>query len=432
MVEGGLDTTTTTRIARDIEPDVEFIDIAYSSYYVPAMIAATQETGLGYQLEAAAKVTSALTKPTIVTGRIMTMNDAQHVLDTGVADLVSMVRALIADPAIVAKSRDGRAAEVRPCIGSNQGCIAGTMVGNFHCVVNPEAGRETKIPHELEPASAPRRVLVVGGGPAGLEASRTAALRGHDVTLLEMKRFLGGQVAIAAKAPGRADYAAITRWLADELERLDVNVRLGTPVDPDVIAEFDPDVLIVATGSEPRRDGRQVQRPVGGLPGADLSHVYTSWDVFGVGGRASVGTHAVVYDDTGLFEPLSVADALLEHGAEVTYITQFQGFAGRISQRPEVIGTIINRLSRNGIRLIVNSHLTKISQSEVEYDSYGSVRTVDADTVVLCLLNETNDMLADPTILGDFRGDVHVIGDAAGERSLTSAIHQGNALGRVV
>ena len=138
------------------------------------------------------------------------------------------------------------------------------------------------------PAERHKRVLVAGGGPAGLEAARTAALRGHEVHLYEATRRLGGQVSIASSAPHRADIGAITSWLAGEVERLGVTIRLNTMVDPDVVAELAPDEVIVATGGSPRRDGFQLSTPVTPVAGHDLPHVFSSWDVFGFGGRAHV------------------------------------------------------------------------------------------------------------------------------------------------
>ncbi|MEZ5230719.1 MAG: FAD-dependent oxidoreductase, partial [Acidimicrobiales bacterium] len=223
---------------------------------------------------------------------------------------------------LVNKSQRGESALVRPCIGSNTGCVGQLMsTGVLSCVVNVATAQETMVSFEpTGPAEVSKRVLVVGGGPAGLEAARTAALRGHEVHLYEATRRLGGQVSIAATAPHRSDIGAITEWLTGEVERLGVRIVLNTWVDPDVVAELAPDEVILATGVMPRTDGFQLSTPVNPVPGHGLPHVFTSWDVFGFGGRASLVGPAVVYDDTGTFEAISVADVLLEAGLEVAMV----------------------------------------------------------------------------------------------------------------
>jgi hypothetical protein len=243
-----------------------------------------------------------------------------------------MVRALIADPELVNKSQRGEAHLVRPCIGSSFGCVGQLMTtGVLGCVVNVAAAQETTISFDPPgPAATPKKMLVVGGGPAGLEAARTAALRGHEVHLYEATRRLGGQVAIAATAPHRSDIGAITEWLTAEVERLGVSITLNTWAEPDVIAELAPDEVVLAPGTSPRRDGFQLTTPVDPIPGHDLPHVFTSWDVFGFGGRADLRGPALVYDDTGTFEAISVADVLLEAGLRVPMVGRHEAIGATL------------------------------------------------------------------------------------------------------
>ena len=212
-----------------------------------------------------------------------------------------MVRALIADPELVAKARAGRGTP-HPAVHRLELRLRRQPDGDGHAVMR---GQRRRRQGDHGDASSRRR-RPCGSGcsspvavPAGLEAARTAALRGHEVHLHEATRRLGGQVAIAATAPHRSDIGAITEWLTSEIERLGVTIRLSSMVEPDLVAELAPDEVIIATGSTPRRDGFQLAAPVDPVPGFDLPHVYTSWDVFGFGGRAKFEGPAVVFDDTG-------------------------------------------------------------------------------------------------------------------------------------
>ena len=180
--------------------------------------------------------------------------------------------------------------------------------------------------------------------PPGWRPLAPPPSRGHEVHLHEATRQLGGQVAIAASAPHRSDIGAITDFLTREIERLGVTIRLRSMVDPDVVAELAPDEVVVATGSSPRRDGFQLSTPVTAVPGHDLPHVFTSWDVFGFGGRATLESPAVVFDDTGTFEAVSVADALLAAGLKVTMIGRNQAIGERLPYPPATVEAARERL----------------------------------------------------------------------------------------
>ena len=431
FVEEGLDPIETARIAQALESRIDYLNVSLGSYWRPDIIAAPMDEPLGYQLEQSQIVTKAVEVPTIVTGRIMSMDMANYVVGEGISDMVSMVRGLIADPEIVRKSAEGRTAEIRPCTGTLN-CVGSTLTGFFACAVNPSAGHEAERPslEEVEPVETPRRVLVAGGGPAGLEAARSAALRGHHVTLYELRRTLGGQANIAARAPYRSDFNAITSYQGDELRRLGVKVRLNSPVDPDVVAELAPDVLVVATGSEPRDDGIQLARPATPLNGFRLPHVYSSWDLLGAGRRVVTGTTALVFDDTGEHDAINVADELVSRGVQVVYVTQFDSMGARIMARNNTVAPTLRRISGAGSRVVPRAHLREITPTDVLVRAGDTDLRIEADSVFFVGINAPNRDL--PDYLEDFTGEVHVIGDAAGFHTLARAIHDGDAIGRSI
>jgi NADPH-dependent 2,4-dienoyl-CoA reductase/sulfur reductase-like enzyme len=268
-----------------------------------------------------------------------------------------------------------------------------------------------------------------------MEAARTAALRGHSVELYEMTGELGGQVRMAASVPPRSDLEAITRWQAGELERLGVAVHLRTPVDPDLISEVAPDEVIVATGSTPKRPGFQLSSPAIPVPGADLPHVATSWEVLGFGGRARIGAHAVVYDDTGTFEAISVADALLARGSTVTILGRHEQLGARIPYPPATVEASRERLFAAGVSFVPAMSLRRITAGEVVAATLGlgAERVVEADTVCIVTHHDLNDELATHLVTGPAGGagfGVHLIGAADGGDSILAAIHQAAAVTR--
>lgn len=432
FIEGGIDAAEASAIATHLEPLVDFLDISMGSYWRFHKFLSTLDDPLGYEIPTSEQITRSLRVPTIVTGRIMTLDHAVHLVDSGVADMVSMVRAMVADPYLIKKSREGREAEIRPCIGTSMGCVAQLMTtGRLQCVVNVAAGKEANVAFETPaPAAVRKKVLVIGGGPAGLEAARTAALRGHEVHLYEMTPHLGGQLRIAASAPHRADLAALTSFLAAEILRLGVQIHLRVPVDPDFVVAQRPDAVIVATGSTPRRNGFQLSSPSIPVPGGSLPHVFTVWDVLGFGANPTIGRQAVVFDDTATFEAISATDALLRAGAKVTVVSRLEQLGATIPYPPATVEASRERLLGAGVAFIPSMALREVTPTHVIVRGIGNdlVRSLAADTVVIATYHEPNSDIAQ--YLRNAGLEVYLVGNVTGTDTIQAAVHGAAAIAR--
>lgn len=432
LLPGGMGPSEVSRVAQLFceRGLVDYINLTLGTDYNPHKIVAAMHEPAGYELPYADAVKSALSVPLLVTGRFRTLQEANQVIAEGRADLVGMTRAHIADPAIVRKTLEGDAEDVRPCIGCNHGCINGLMtVGRVGCTVNVAVGAEATLSEDLiERSPAPKTVLVVGGGPAGLEAARIAALKGHRVILAEASPDLGGCVNIAARAPRRMGIADIVYWLERELRRLRVDIRTSTYIEADDVATISPDVVIIATGSLPRMDGRQHLSPGLITTGLDQPHVVSSHDLLTDTGVRDWGRRAIVYDDTGHYEAVAAAEFLIEHGVAVTFVTGHSTFAPNLQW--SLSGTpALERLAVGDFRLVTHAGLVAIDRHEVRIAyHYGGELKVGADTVVIVSHNICNRELLEE--LHGWSGEVHAVGDMVSPRYMQTAIREGHLAAR--
>ena len=361
---------------------------------------------------------------------IRTPAAAEAILAAGEADLVSIVRGQIADPHLVAKAREDRADDVRPCISCNQLCWGRRSRDYWiSCLVNPSAGREWVWDGDrFDPAPERRRVLVVGGGPAGLEAARVAAERGHDVTLLERTEALGGQFRLAGRQPSRGHILDLLDWYAGRLAALGVDVRLGTAASADAVAAHGADEIVVATGAEPPRTGFQRALPmVDRLPGADAPSALAIHDVLGDG--AGIGWRVIVLDDLGDWRGLGTAVHLAEAGHDVTIVTT-AGVVGGGLAHSAVDGPLRARFVAAGGRMRPSTVVLgwRPGEATVRSTLDGVVAALPADTLVVAETPRPVTGLA--TELAGRAIAHHVIGDAVAARRASLAIYEGRELGR--
>jgi 2,4-dienoyl-CoA reductase-like NADH-dependent reductase (Old Yellow Enzyme family)/thioredoxin reductase len=422
--EGGLALEEVKQIARRLNNRLDYINVSGGNHMgltqdgVMLAYVSPSYVPPGPNVPMAAAIKAVVDIPVIVAGRINDPVLAEGILADGSADMVGMARAFIADPDFANKAREGRTEDIRTCIVTNECHYVGRR-RPVMCAINAAAGREAEM--DFAPAQTRKLVLVVGGGPAGMEAARTAALRGHRVLLSERRTELGGNLSIIARDPNRRQVGDLVVYLQSQLKKLGVELLLGEEISPEMVGELAPDAVVLATGAEPY---------VPPIPGAEDERVVTCLQV--LRGEATVGQRVLVLG--GLEDHLpapTVAEFLADQGKSVEVVSELmtvgQGIESatqylltkRLLEKEVTLSPLTGVLAIRGGTVVVRNTFTRRER-----------RIEGIDTVVLACGGRSNTQLA-RALKGRVK-ELHSIGDCLAPRRILSAVLDGSRAGRLL
>jgi 2,4-dienoyl-CoA reductase-like NADH-dependent reductase (Old Yellow Enzyme family)/thioredoxin reductase len=435
MLPGGYGTDTAREVVKKICDDglVDYIDLDVGvepqqfHHGMPTSFSAPQ-----FYRPFVEKVRSAAGAVPVlsVLGRVTSMADAEAAIAAGVCDVVGAARQLIAEPQFVKNAREGREARSRICIACNW-CTAAMGDGAQGCTINPASYRERLWGvHSIAPAAHASRVVIVGGGPGGLEAARVSALKGHDVVLFEARERLGGALALWADLPGRETNRKAIDWWQSELARLNVDVRCGIEASAERVLAERPDAVIVATGARYSIGGRSITFDAD-IPGYNQVFVHRPEEILLGGARPS--GKIVLLDGEGMHASTGIAEMLASNGGEVTYVT-----AGFSPLSPRLVDSfearlIVKRMKSAGVRFLPTTWVRSIGDRsvtlyDVHTDEERSIEGVDA--LVLATGRIPQAQLA--TELEGRVSQLFTIGDALAARPLAAASYEGQKFARYI
>ncbi len=398
-------------LAQEAGADAISLTVGWHESSDPAI---TSEIPVGNWLPLAAHWKEVLRVPVIMAYRIRTPEVAERALQQGSVDLVAMCRPLIAEPEMAKKLAEGRRDEIIPCVTCNQGCFQRLFNAAWvQCLMNPRTGRESLDEYQILPAPRSKNVLVVGGGPAGMQAAMVAAQRGHRVTLCEKGARLGGQANLAGVPPYRQEWGEIGPYLARQIERLGVEVRLNTTVTPDLARQISPEAIIVASGASPI------------WPDLDLGRIPATTTHQVLAGEATVGQRVVIWggDEAGA----QTAELLAAQGHDVVLVEETARLAKDMSAFDRV--GLKTRLKKLGVRQIINASL-EIAGGQMTAVTSEAREPLQADSLVLSIGLASNQDIYQ-ALKAEFP-EVYAIGDCVSPRKAMHAILEGFKVGNQV
>ncbi len=414
-LEGGRGIDEGLEIARRLEAaGVAALDIDAGCYETEYWTKPTSYSPPGTLVHLAEMVKKVVNIPVIAIGKLGYPEVAERVLQEGKADFIALGRALLADPDWANKVKQGKLDDICPCIGDFEGCLRrGGMGMSIRCTVNATTGMEKQL--ELKPAETKKSVLVVGGGPGGMEAARVAALRGHRVTLWEKTARLGGSLVPASVPDFKKDYRRLIEYQSTQLKKLGVTVELGKEATPALIRKMKPDVVLIATGAAPL---------IPDIPGIKSEKVICAVEALSkktAGKRIAVIGGGLVGSEVALY--------LAQNGKEVTIVEMLNDIASDMHHSSRL--HLLKLLSDAQVKSLTGNTVTEITpEGLVMADKSGQKSTLKADCIVLACGLKSDRRLAEA--LGDGVPEVHAIGDCVEPRKLMNAIWEGFRIARLI
>jgi NADPH-dependent 2,4-dienoyl-CoA reductase/sulfur reductase-like enzyme len=436
LLPGGLTVDDAVDIARRLEADgrLDFLDIDIGAHLNYHITMSPMYGAPNFNLPLAAAVREAVDAIPVLCapGRLIDPGAAERALADGHADMVGLGRALVSDPDWVQKVREGRSDEIRHCVFCNQYTMGNLFKGlPVGCIQNPAAGREKAFGSgTLKPAERTKKIVVVGGGPAGMEIARTAALRGHRVTLYEKADALGGQVLLAAKLPRRDEIEGVVRWLGLQMDACGVVVVTGTEMSADRIRSLDADTVVIATGSHYLDTGLSGVLPQA-IAGWDTAGSVTTPEAI-LSGEVEPGQSVIILDADGHVTPLGLAERLAAEGKQVTLVTCYPTVGPRLVEEMN-LPHVYPRLLELGVAMRVNSWAAQIKPDAVDvFNLYAptEIESLAGTTVVIAAARAAADEIY--LALKSTVAELHRIGDCVAPGDIGTAMLSAHRLGREI